>query len=69
MTSDLVIKTSEPYEDWFVFRVQGRSGVSFDDGIGVLHGIDIQRNVRLHLIAIIRQSTEFYTFDDFIVYY
>lgn len=45
MTSDLVIRTSEPHQDIFVFRIQGRHGAPLDSGIGVVHGIDPQRNV------------------------
>ena len=45
MTSDLVIRTSNEYEDVFVFRVQGREGDVLDSEIGVIHGVDPQRKV------------------------
>jgi len=50
MTSDLVVKTDRSRQDVFVFRVQGREGAPLDSGIGVIHGIDPQRPVSLHLI-------------------
>ena len=45
MTSDLVVRTDKPYQDVFVFRVQGRSGDPVDYGTGVIHGVDPQRKV------------------------
>ena len=45
MTSDLVINTDRTYQDMFVFRIQGRHGTPLDSGIGVVHGIDPQRDV------------------------
>ncbi|XP_067933071.1 protein FAM234B-like [Watersipora subatra] len=47
MTSDLVIQTERLYQDMFVFRVQGRSGEPVDKGVGVVHGVDPQRNLQM----------------------
>lgn len=47
MSSDLTLQTTEPYRDLYLYKMKGRGAHVYKDLTGEIHGVGVQRNVRM----------------------
>lgn len=45
MSSDLTIQTTEPHRDIYLYKMKGRGAHVYQDVMGEIHGVGVQRNV------------------------